>query len=60
MIKKVDQKSIKIRGEVDQRRIKIRGRQSVRSQIKQKKVTMKFLELAQMLRRLTLRRHTKD
>ena len=26
----------------------------------QKKVTMKFLELAQMLRRLTLRRHTKD
>jgi hypothetical protein len=37
-----------------------RGRQSERSQIKQKKVTMKFLELEQMLRRLKLRRHTKD
>ena len=41
MIKKVDQKRIKIRGEVDQRRIKERGRQSARSQINQK-VTMKF------------------
>ena len=44
----------------NQRDRKKRGRQSARSQIKQKKVTMKFLELAQMLRRLTLRRHTKD